>query len=60
MSEKNNTAGLRKCQEDILNLLNGGYYKELCLLQKAMYDEYIKIGFDKEQALQLTMSMGRS
>ncbi len=62
MSDKDesNVSDLRKAQEGILNLLSGGYYKELCGLQKAMFDEYIKIGFSEEQALRLTMSLGKT
>ena len=60
INDENNVSKLRKAQEGILDLLKGGYYKELCKLQKAMFDEYIKIGFTEEQALRLILSMGKT
>ena len=46
----------RKAQENLKNMINSGYYKVLCELQKAMYDEYIHVGFTPEQAMQLIMN----
>ena len=55
----NDSADFRKNQENILNLLVGGYYKEYCKLQKAMFDEYIRLGFKEEQALELVIAMAK-
>ena len=53
----NNPAELRKAQEAILNMLNGGYYKEMIRMQIVLYKEYIKVGFDKKQAFELVIQM---
>jgi len=55
----NNAANFRRDQENILNLLSGGYYKEYCKLQKTLFDEYIKLGFKEDQALKLVIAMGQ-
>jgi len=46
---------MRKAQEQILSMLQGGYYKEMIKMQKALYDEYVKVGFTKKQAFELVI-----
>ena len=45
----------RKSQEDMENSIQGGYYKSLVKFQKAMFDEYVLVGFTREEALQLVL-----
>jgi hypothetical protein len=58
--ENDNTIEGRKAQESLKNFITAGYFKTVCEAQKAMYDEYIRIGFEPEQALTLTITMTKS
>ncbi|KKL08040.1 hypothetical protein LCGC14_2579910 [marine sediment metagenome] len=55
MNDNNNPSEMRKAQEQILSMLQGGYYKEMIKMQKALYDEYVKVGFTKKQAFELVI-----
>ena len=46
----------RKSMEELANYIKGGYYKEFCKAQKALFDEYIRMGFTREESLQLIMN----
>jgi len=48
---------LRKAQEGIYRIIEGGFNKELAKLTKNVYDCFIKEGFDKVQALDLTKAL---
>lgn len=48
---------LRKSQEEISRLREGGYYKELVLLHWELYSAYLEAGFNEEQALTLVVKM---
>lgn len=52
---KMGVADLRKAQEEIIDLITGGYYKEMIKLQKVMFDEYLKQGFTRKESLALIM-----
>lgn len=47
----------RKAHEELATMLKSGYFKLIIEAQKMAYDEYIKQGFDKDQALTLTMNL---
>ena len=47
----------RQAQEDLENSINGGYYKTMVKGQKTFFDEYLRVGFTREEALKLTISV---
>lgn len=54
-----NPAEQRKAQEELINALAGGYYKTLIEMEKAYFDEYIRVGFTREESLKLVMNFTR-
>ncbi len=48
----------RRIQEELANWLKGGYYKSMVEAHKAIFDEYVKVGFSRDEALRLIMSIG--
>lgn len=51
---ENNEVELRKAQENVANMIAGGFHKDIAKMAKAMYDAYVEAGFNKEQAIELT------
>ena len=43
----------RKIQERVANMIAGGFHKEIAKTAKALYDAYVEVGFEEEQALDL-------
>ena len=56
MDDLNNVGKMRNAQEALRNMLDGGYYKVLVEGHKALFDEYLKADFTREEALRLVMS----
>lgn len=50
-------ADLRKTQEDIARILSGGFYKGIVEMQTALFQEYLKSGFTRMEALFLIVNM---
>ena len=50
-------ADMRKAQEEILSMLAGGYHKELIKAQAVFFKEYLKQGFDRDEALELVIRL---
>jgi len=51
-----NEAELRKAQENLFNVIEFGAHKEIAKWHKALFDAYINVGFNQEQALKLVIS----
>ena len=50
---------MRKAQETLANLINGGYHKELIRLYRSIYVSCVEEGFIEEQAIELTKEFMR-
>ena len=48
---------LRAKQEEIAQILVGGYYKVFIELQAKLFDEYVSHGFTREEALEVILIM---
>ena len=48
---------LRAKQEEISQVLAGGYYKVFIELQAKLFDEYVSHGFSREEALEVILVM---
>jgi len=48
---------LRAKQEEIAQILVGGYYKVFIELQAKLFDEYVSHGFTREEALEIILVM---
>lgn len=46
-------ADLRRMQEDIARMLQGGFHKEIVKLQAALFFEYLSLGFTRPEAIEL-------
>ena len=46
---------MRKGQEKIQNLIDGGYAKVLVAFQKQMFNAYLKAKFTRKEALELVI-----
>ena len=47
----------RKLQEETENFLVGGYYKSMTKAHKAIFDDYVKLGFTRDEALKLLIML---
>ena len=47
----------RKMQEEAENFLTGGYYKSITKAHKAIFDDYVKLGFTRDEALKLLIML---
>ena len=54
-----NVPEMRKGQEELENLLTGGYYKTVIKLHTAVFDEYVLNKFTREEALKMTIEFFR-
>jgi|TARA_R100000501_G_C2617800_1_gene111299 hypothetical protein len=50
----------RKAQEEIVNMLKGGYYKDFIKVQSEFFKGYIAEGFTREESLQLVIALTKS
>ena len=48
---------LRAKQEEVAQVLAGGYYKVFIELQASLFDEYVSRGFTREEALEVILVM---
>ena len=48
---------LRAKQEEISQVLKGGYYKIFIELQSKLFEEYVAHGFTREEALEILLVM---
>lgn len=48
---------LRAKQEEISQILEGGYYKVFIELQTKLFDEYVSHGLSREEALEVILVM---
>lgn len=49
----NDEAKLRRCQEEIAQMIESGTWKEVVRFQKLIYDEYRRAGFSEAQSIEL-------